>query len=237
MIGYLAAQRMAKKKPAGGDLNIAQQKVDSDIPEIKSNFLSGSAPVAPPAPVASAPTRPVAPPTTYDEWNPSLQAFPQYKRIVTGYDNEGNEQAGFEITGYTDQSGNKVDNNLVKPSYRDSGENTTMGYMFSGAPTAPPAPPAPAPDDMGAKFTALESATNERFASYDQKLAAQDAQLAQYKTQLAAQTEMINKLLQFGELMVNKPAAPADPGIRRPQNNFNNTELGYDPALFADKHN
>ena len=143
MIGYLAAQRMAKKKPAGGDLNIAQQKVDSDIPEIKSNFLSGNAPVAPPAPVASAPTRPVAPPTTYDEWNPSLQAFPQYKRIVTGYDNEGNEQAGFEITGYTDQSGNKVDNNLVKPSYRDSGENTTMGYMFSGAPTAPVAPPAP----------------------------------------------------------------------------------------------
>ena len=44
MIGYLAAQRMAKKKPAGGDLNIAQHKVDSDIPEIKSNFLSGSAP-------------------------------------------------------------------------------------------------------------------------------------------------------------------------------------------------
>jgi hypothetical protein len=127
MIGYLAAQRMAKKKPAGGDLNIAQQKVDSDIPEIKSNFLSGSAP-----------TRPVAPPMSSDEWNPSLQAFPQYKRVVNGYDNEGNELASFEITGYTDQSGNKVDDNLVKSAYKDSGENTTMGYMFSGAPTPPP---------------------------------------------------------------------------------------------------
>jgi len=116
------------------------------------------------------------------------------------------------------------------------GDNGVISAVTPGA-AAPPAPPAPAPDDMGAKFTALESATNERFASYDQKLAAQDAQLAQYKTQLAAQTEMINKLLQFGELMVNKPAVPADPAIRRPQNNFNNAELGYDPALFADKHN
>jgi hypothetical protein len=92
-----------------------------------------------------APSAPVAPPMSSDEWNPSLQAFPQYKRVVNGYDNEGNELASFEITGYTDQSGNKVDDNLVKSAYRDSGENTTMGYMFSGAPTPPPVAPPPAP--------------------------------------------------------------------------------------------
>lgn len=116
------------------------------------------------------------------------------------------------------------------------GDNGVITAVTPGAAPAPAPAPTPAGEDMGARFTALESATNERFASYDQKLAAQDAQLAQYKTQLATQTEMINKLLQFGELMVNKPAAQPDPGVRKPQNNFNNVELQYDPALFSEKN-
>ena len=68
MIGYLAAQKMAnaKKKPAGGDINIAQHKVDFDLPEIKSNFLSGRAPVAPPLPVVAPPPPPL-PPTVYQD--------------------------------------------------------------------------------------------------------------------------------------------------------------------------
>lgn len=114
------------------------------------------------------------------------------------------------------------------------GDNGVISAVTPGA-AAPPPPPAG--DDMGAKFTALETTTNEKFTAYEAKFAAYEQRFQQYDTKLAQYSEMINKLLQFGELMVNKPATTPDPAVHKQQNNFNNTELGYDPGLFEDKSN
>ena len=87
---------------------------------------------------------------------------------------------------------------------------------------------------MGAKFTQLETATNEKFTTYEAKFSAYEQKFADYDAKLAKQNEMIEKLLQFGQLIVDKPAAPADPGVRKLQNNlFHNEELKHDPALFS----
>ena len=59
----------------------------------------------------------------------------------------------------------------------------------------------PSYEDMGAKFTAFETSTNEKFASYEAKLsayeqrfAANENQLGAYKTELSKHKEMIEKL-------------------------------------------
>lgn len=114
------------------------------------------------------------------------------------------------------------------------GDNGVISAVTPGA-AAPPAPPAPpSGEDMGAKFTQLETATNEKFTAYEAKFSAYEQKFADYDAKLAKQNEMIEKLLQFGQLIVDKPAAPADPGVRKPQNNlFHNEELKHDPALFS----
>lgn len=114
------------------------------------------------------------------------------------------------------------------------GDNGVISAVTPGA-AAPPAPPAPpSGEDMGAKFTQLETATNEKFTTYEAKFSAYEQKFADYDAKLAKQNEMIEKLLQFGQLIVDKPAAPADPGVRKLQNNlFHNEELKHDPALFS----
>ena len=79
----------------------------------------------------------------------------------------------------------------------------------------------PLEEEMGAKFTAFETSTNTKFASYEAKLsayeqrfAANENQLGAYKTELSKHKEMIEKLLQFGQLMVDAPAAQADPAAK-----------------------
>jgi len=79
----------------------------------------------------------------------------------------------------------------------------------------------PLDEEMGAKFTAFETSTNAKFASYEAKLsayeqrfAANENQLGAYKTELSKHKEMIEKLLQFGQLMVDAPAAQADPAAK-----------------------
>jgi hypothetical protein len=79
----------------------------------------------------------------------------------------------------------------------------------------------PLEEEMSAKFTAFETSTNEKFSSYEAKLsayeqrfAANENQLGAYKTELSKHKEMIEKLLQFGQLMVDAPAAQADPAAK-----------------------
>lgn len=114
------------------------------------------------------------------------------------------------------------------------GDNGVISAVTHGA-GAPPAPPIPpSGEDMGAKFTALEAATNEKFAAYESKFSAYEQRFAAYDEKLNKQNEMIEKLLQFGQLIVDKPQTPPDPAVRKPQNNlFKNEELQHDPALFS----
>lgn len=114
------------------------------------------------------------------------------------------------------------------------GDNGVISSVTPGA-AAPPASQAPTSgEDMGAKFTALEASTNEKFMAYEAKFSAYEQRFAAYEEKLSKQNEMIEKLLAFGQLIVDKPQAPADPGVRKPQNNlFKNEELQHDPALFS----
>jgi len=117
------------------------------------------------------------------------------------------------------------------------GDNGVISAIAPGAGAPPPA----APEDMGAKFTAFETSANERFASYetklsayDQKFAENEKQLNEYKTELGKHKEMIEKLLQFGKLMVEAPAAPADPAANI-TNNFSEVDaekVKASPILF-----
>lgn len=109
------------------------------------------------------------------------------------------------------------------------GDNGVISAIEMGAP-APDAPVEDLPVDMGAKFTAFETASNQKFAAYEAKLsayeqrfAANEGQLGEYKAELGKHKEMIEKLLQFGKLMVDAPAASADPATKV-TNNFKNID-------------
>lgn len=102
--------------------------------------------------------------------------------------------------------------------------------------TTPDAPSAP--EDMATKFTAFETSTNEKFtayeakfSSYEQRFAANEQKFAEYEAKLTKATEMIEQLLQFGKLMVEKPAVAADPAATA-KNAFKN-EQDFTPALFS----
>ena len=133
-----------------------------------------------------------------------------------------------------------IDGNPSLPGDIELADGTKVTVGDNGVITAitpasaePPAPPA-ASEDMGAKFTALESSTNEKFTAYEAKFAAYEQRFAAYEAKLAKQSEMIEKLLQFGQLIVDKPQAAPDPAVRKPQNNlFANQDLAHDPALFS----
>jgi hypothetical protein len=101
------------------------------------------------------------------------------------------------------------------------GDNGVISAIEMGASAEPTLEAPAASEDMGAKFTAFENSTNEKFTAYETKLsayeqrfAANETQLGEYKAELGKHKEMIEKLLQFGKLMVEAPAAPADPAAK-----------------------
>jgi hypothetical protein len=93
-------------------------------------------------------------------------------------------------------------------------------------PEAPGAPVAPEMD-MG-KFDAFESLTNEKFASYEAKFAAYETRFASYEEKLNQSKQMIEQLLQFGKIMVEKPIVAPDASVKtsnafkadKPERNF-----------------
>ena len=72
---------------------------------------------------------------------------------------------------------------------------------------------APVIIDMSAKFAAFESATNEKFAAYENKF-------AEYEVKLTQANKVIQGLMDISKLLVEAPTAKADEGVKTP-NNFN----------------
>lgn len=66
--------------------------------------------------------------------------------------------------------------------------------------------------DMGAKFTAFETATNEKFTSYETKFSAYEQRFADYEVKLNKATKVIDELLKLSTLLVEAPAAAPDAG-------------------------
>lgn len=62
-------------------------------------------------------------------------------------------------------------------------------------------------DDMGAKFAAFETATNEKFASYETKF-------AEYESKLAKANQVIEGLLNLTQTLAETPTGSADASIK-----------------------
>lgn len=106
-------------------------------------------------------------------------------------------------------------------------DNGVISAVTPGEPVAPPAPEM----DMGAKFSAFETSANEKFASYEAKFTAYEARFAATEVQLAKATKVIDKLLELNTLLVEAPAAQADPSAHT-SNTFQEEKKTYNPILF-----
>jgi hypothetical protein len=62
-------------------------------------------------------------------------------------------------------------------------------------------------EDMSAKFAAFESATNQKFASYEDKFAA-------YEVKLTQANKVIEGLMQISKMLVEAPQAQADSSVK-----------------------
>lgn len=77
-------------------------------------------------------------------------------------------------------------------------------------------PVAPMTEDMSAKFSAFESATNQKFSAYEQKF-------ADYEARLNKATKVIEGLLSLTQTLAEQPTGTPDPIVSQ-SNNFNQTE-------------
>jgi hypothetical protein len=62
-------------------------------------------------------------------------------------------------------------------------------------------------EDMSAKFAAFESATNQKFAAYEDKFAA-------YEVKLTQANKVIEGLMQISKMLVEAPQAQADSSVK-----------------------
>lgn len=108
------------------------------------------------------------------------------------------------------------------------GDNGVISALTPGT----PAPPADAPPAFNAeeKFTSLQTSFNEKITAYENKFAEYDKKMSGYEAKLGKANKVIEKLMELSTLIVEAPAAKPE---GQHNNNFNNQELKYDPALFS----
>lgn len=91
----------------------------------------------------------------------------------------------------------------------------------------------PAVEDMGAKFSAFENSTNEKFASYESKFANYEQKFADYETRLNKATQVIEGLLNLTQTLAETPTGVADVAVKT-ESKFSKSdkEFKYD-ILFS----
>ena len=90
-------------------------------------------------------------------------------------------------------------------------------------------PPMDAPMDMGAKFSSLETATNEKFASYESKFADYETKFAEYESKLTKATQMIEGLINLTKTLAETPTGAPDLAVK---NNFTETKKTKDYSIL-----
>lgn len=81
---------------------------------------------------------------------------------------------------------------------------------------------APAMEDMGAKFSAFETSTNEKFATYESKFAAYETKFSEYEAKLSKAYQVIEGLMNLTQTLADTPTAAADPAVKADK--FSNEE-------------
>jgi spore coat protein CotH len=97
---------------------------------------------------------------------------------------------------------------------------------------APVAPEAPAVEDMGAKFSAFESVTNEKFSSYEAKFASYETRFADYEAKLSKATTIIEGLINLTKELSEAPTGVVDPAAQVVNNFKEEKKKSYD-ILFS----
>jgi spore coat protein CotH len=69
-------------------------------------------------------------------------------------------------------------------------------------------------EDMGAKFSAFESLTNEKFSSYESKFAAYETKFAEYEAKMATATKMIEGLINLTNTLAEAPTGKVDEAVK-----------------------
>lgn len=91
----------------------------------------------------------------------------------------------------------------------------------------------PMTEDMGAKFSAFEISTKEKFTSYEAKFADYEEKFATYESRLNKATKVIEGLLNLTQTLAETPTGTPDASIKT-NNNFKEEkkEMSYD-ILFS----
>jgi spore coat protein CotH len=74
--------------------------------------------------------------------------------------------------------------------------------------------PVSADAEIGSKFAAFESATNEKFAAYEVKFSAYEQKFADYETKLAKANQVIEGLLNLTQTLAETPTGKADEVVK-----------------------
>lgn len=109
-----------------------------------------------------------------------------------------------------------VDGNAANPGEYTLEDGTVITVGDNGV-ISEVASPNEAPDmegDMGAKFSAFEATTNEKFAAYESKFAAYEAKFADYEAKMAKANGVIEQLLNLSQLLVESPKSNPDPSVK-----------------------
>ena len=114
-----------------------------------------------------------------------------------------------------------IDGNAALPGEAELVDGTKMTIGDNGVITAievvsPDAAPVEEPivEDMGTKFAAFESLTNEKFASYETKFAAYEERFSEYEAKMKKANKVIDELLKLSTLLVEAPVQAPDNSVR-----------------------
>lgn len=88
------------------------------------------------------------------------------------------------------------------------------------------------PVDMTAKFSAFESATNEKFSAYESKFAAYESRFADYESKLNKANQVIEGLLNLTKTLAEAPTGAADPVVKGASSFNEQKQKSYD-ILFS----
>ena len=92
----------------------------------------------------------------------------------------------------------------------------------------------PVMEDMGAKFSAFETSTNEKFASYETQFANYETRFANYEARLDTATKVIADLMKVAQLLSEQPTGTPDSAVKTTNNFKENKSIDI---LFNNKIN
>jgi spore coat protein CotH len=110
------------------------------------------------------------------------------------------------------------------------GENGAIMEIMPKVEEMPIEATMPKVEDMGAKFSSLETATNEKFATYETKFASYETKFAEYESKLNKATQLIEGLMNLTKTLAETPTGTPDVAVK---NNFTETKKKDYSILFS----